>query len=82
LTVVVKVVVWLGIGRGGLVNGDRLGVLVRDVVRLCVDFFVFFQILRPLEGFIANLTGVRLEWRMDCEIRSLASGLDLARDEE
>ena len=33
---------------------------------LSVDLFMFLQILRTLEGFLADLANMGLEWRVDC----------------
>ena len=40
---------------GGVVDGDRLGVLVLGVVLLGVDLFVLLEVLRPLERLFADL---------------------------
>ena len=37
------------------------------VVLLSMDLFVFLQILGTFEGLLANLTNMRLEWRMNCQ---------------
>lgn len=44
---------------GRIVYGDGLGVLVLRMVLLCVNLFVLFEVLGPLEGFLADLGGVR-----------------------
>lgn len=44
---------------------ERLRMLVLDLMLLRVNLFVFFQILRSLEGFTTNFTVMRLERSMD-----------------
>jgi hypothetical protein len=44
---------------------DGLGVLVLDMVRLCMYFLVLFKILGPFEGLLANVTQMRFERSMD-----------------
>jgi hypothetical protein len=46
-------------------DGDRLRVLVLGVMLLRMDLFVFLQILRTFETFLANIAVVGLEWRMN-----------------
>ena len=52
---------------GGVDDGDGLAVLVLLVVLLCVDLFVLFKILGPLERLFADLIAVRAvgQWTAD-----------------
>lgn len=43
---------------GGIVYGDRLGVLVPSMVLFCVYLFVLFEVLGALERFLAYLSGM------------------------
>lgn len=51
-------------------NGNCLGVLVLSMVRLGVNFFVFLQVLRALEAFVADLAGVGFEGNMHAHVAS------------
>jgi len=41
---------------------------VLGVMFLCVDLFVFLQILRTLERLLADLANMRFERCMDCQV--------------
>ena len=43
---------------GGIVYGDGLGVFVLDMMLLCVNLFVLFEVLWTLERLFANLQRV------------------------
>lgn len=51
------------LGRRAL-DGDRLGVLVLRMMRLCVDFFMFLKILRPFKRLVTDVAQMRFERRM------------------
>jgi hypothetical protein len=58
----------LGTDAGGerrIGDSDGLGMLVCNVVFLCVNLFVLLEVLRTLERLFAYLADVRLEWRVD-----------------
>ena len=53
-------------GMRFLLDRNRFRVLVLLMMGLCVDLFVFFEILRTLECLLAHFALVRLERSMYC----------------
>lgn len=53
----------------GVLYGDRLRVLVDSMVFLGVYLLVLFEVLGPLEAFLADLTDVRFEGGVDAKMR-------------
>lgn len=48
-----------------LLDRDRLGMLVLEMMCLRVNFLVLFEILGSFERLVADLAQVWFEWRMD-----------------
>ena len=46
-------------------DSDSLGVFMLSMMRLCMNFLVFLEILRTFEGFTADVAVVRFEWDVD-----------------
>lgn len=59
-------VCWIG-------NGYCLGMLVLDVMLFSMDLFMLFEILRTLEGLLANLANVWLQGCVNYEAASAAA---------
>lgn len=58
------------LGVDGIYDGDGFGMLVLQVMFLCVNLFMLLKVLRSFEGFLADFADVRLEWGMDTEMAS------------